>query len=149
METVRNLALISLAAAFVGFMAQRPVDVRYDEVGHKIRIIGRYGHPLGTYLELDGRRHGNSKGPTKTGGGNFIVERVNGKAVADATDIYVPQLAAEKDGTRCRVEGYETGEMIGVPDAVLKRTGGPGPQAAWQFYVRLEVLKAAPLPLDR
>ena len=114
---------------------QQQKTVSYADIGNKVQILGRFGLPLGTYLTLDGTRFGLAKGPTKVGGGNFRIERVNSEPLSAPMEMWVDKIKGFATDTPCRVEGYETGEMIGVPDEVLRRSGGFQPQAGWQFHV--------------
>lgn len=118
--------------------------VPYWEIGNRVQILGTLGQPIGTYLRLEGKRVGQAKVPTKTGPGDFRVEKVNGKPLAQPLTLWSEPVKAWPMGTRGVVEGYETGEMIGVPEEVLARTGRPAPQAVWQFSVHFISLAAKP-----
>ncbi len=119
--------------------AQQPnkhvMAVSYWDIGGRIQVIGNFGQAIGSYLVLEGKRNGKSKMPTKTGPGDFLVTKVNGKPLSPPAPIWVQGVASYPIGTLCRVDGYETGEMIGVPPDVLQHTGGIAPQAVWHFNV--------------
>ncbi len=129
----------------LAFFAQedRPIQVPYSEVGSRVQIVGRLGEPLGAYLVLDGIRFGESQGPTMMGGGNYRVESVNGKRLTKPVELWIDSIKKLPAGRRCRVDGYETGQMIGVPGEVLRRTGQAPPQAVWQFSVEFVTVKAS------
>lgn len=95
---------------------------------------GRLGHPLGTYLKIEGVR---IEGP-KTGGRTLLVDTVNGRKLAPPTDVAVENVESLPASTRCILRGYETGGMVGLPPAVEKAAKEEGksvnlPQAGWQF----------------
>ena len=118
---------------------KQPISVPYTDIGHSVKIIGAYGLPLGTYLKLEGRRIGTATKPTKLGEGNFLAEKVNGKPLPAPTSLWLDRVTALPAGTACSVEGYETGEMIGVSNEVIQHTG-VAPQAAFQFNVHFVTL---------
>lgn len=120
---------------------QPPRTVRYTDIGQSVNIIGAYGQPLGTYLMLQGRRVGTAVNSTKSGPDNFLVEKVNGKALASPISATIERVGALPAGTPCTVEGYETGEMVGVSADVVAHMGGVQPQTALQFRVRFVSLK--------
>ena len=92
---------------------------------------GRLGPPLGTYLQIEGVRLESGKVGTRT----LLVDTVDGRQLVEPIGVWIenvpdPGLPA---GVRCVLRGYESGEMIGIPDAVLEAENLPAPQAAWQF----------------
>ncbi len=141
-----GLRLLALATSvcLIGRWNQalQTTRIPYTDVGHRAQIVGRFDQPIGDYLVLEGIRIGSAQHPSKLGFDNFKVEKINGKPLGTPVKIWVDELTPKPAGTRCTAEGYETGEMIGVPDQVLDRTGRPGPQAPWQFAVRFVVLSA-------
>ncbi|HVT14514.1 MAG TPA: hypothetical protein VHE55_19795 [Fimbriimonadaceae bacterium] len=142
---MQRFALIVFAAlGFAPFSRQDPpIRVSYAEVGSRVQIVGRLGEPLGSYLVLNGVRFGDSHGPTMMGGGNFRVQSVNGKHLAEPVELWIDSIKKLPAGRRCKVEGYETGQMIGVPGEVLRRTGQTPPQAVWQFSVEFVTVKTS------
>jgi hypothetical protein len=105
---------------------------------------GKFGHPLGTYLKIEGVRAEKGKGAQ----GALVVDTVNGKKLEKPIGIPIQNLEGSlpKD-TRCVLRGYETGKMIGVPPAVFEAAKEEGkevsvPQAGWQFYVYFVALSA-------
>lgn len=93
-------------------------------------IQGRLGHPLGTYLTIEGMRseHG------KTGVRTLAVETVNGKSLPEPVGIWIENVAELPEGTRVVLKGYESGRMIGIPPEVMaKEPRVNGSQASWQF----------------
>lgn len=117
---------------------------------------GRLGHPLGTYLTIEGVRAETGKVGTNT----LLVDTVNGETLDRPIGISVDNVKSLPEGERCVIKGYETGKMIGVPPAVIEaaREAGrnvPPAQAEWQFYrffvmissVRPEGLIEQPKPM--
>jgi hypothetical protein len=95
---------------------------------------GKLGHPIGTYLKIEGVR---VEGP-KYAGRTLLVDTVNGKKLAHPTDVAVENVDALPTSSRCILRGYETGGMVGVPPAVFEAAKEEGkvlsqPQAGWQF----------------
>ena len=95
---------------------------------------GRLGHPLGTYLTVEGVR---VEGP-KTGGRTLLVDTLNGKKLDIPVGIGVENVASLPQNGRCIFRGYETGSMVGIPPAVVEAAKEEGktislPQAGWQF----------------
>lgn len=128
------IAMGILGMAWIGGQNQ-PIQVPYREVGSRVQILGQFGLPLGTYLVLEGVRFGTSTGPTMMGGGNFRVISVNGKPVPQKTELWIAKIKGEPTGKHFKIEGYETGGMIGVPREVERKTGSEPQQALWQFRV--------------
>ena len=95
---------------------------------------GRLGHPLGSYLTIEGLRAEAGKVGTQT----LLVDTINGKKLNEPIGIWIDNVASLPEGERCVIKGYETGKMIGTPPAVIqaaKESGRDvaGPQAVWQF----------------
>jgi hypothetical protein len=102
---------------------------------------GKLGFPLGTYLRVEGVR---VDGP-KYAGRTLLVETVNGKKLDTPMDIGIENVDSLPKVTRCILRGYEMGQMIGTPPAVVqaaKEEGKviPHPQAGWKFYRYFVVL---------
>lgn len=91
---------------------------------------GRLGHPLGTYLTVEGTRV--EKG--KVGMNTLLVEAVNGKKLDTPVSITVENINILPVKERCILRGYESGKMIGIPYEVVRKEQMPEPQAVWQFY---------------
>jgi hypothetical protein len=102
---------------------------------------GKLGSYLGEYLTIEGVRAEVGKVGKKT----LIVDTVGGKKLDKPIHIWVHnlELPAEK---RCVLKGYESGEMIGTPPAVIAaakeqgRTDVGESQAAWQWHSHFVVL---------
>jgi hypothetical protein len=118
---------------------------------------GTLGHPLGTYLTIEGARAETGKVGTKT----LLVDTINGKRLDRPIGIWIDNVASLPKRERCIIKGYETGKMIGVPPAVIEAAreaarAVPPSQATWQFYrffvmispVRPEGLIERPEPMS-
>ena len=94
-------------------------------------IEGRLGHPLGTYLTIEGIRAEEGK----VGTHSLLVDTVNGAKIAAPVSIWIDNLKNPglPNAQRCVVRGYESGRMIGIPDSVLAAEKRNAPQAGWQF----------------
>ena len=92
---------------------------------------GKLGFKLGTYLAIEGVRQTNG---VKTGTHTIVVDTVNGKKCDQPVSIEVANISTLPEGVRCKINGYETGRMIGVPDEVAEKEKIPVPQMTWQFY---------------
>ena len=93
---------------------------------------GGLGHPLGTYLTIEGVR-----AEQLMWGFPMRVDTVNGKKLEKQIEVWVSNVDLPKDA-RCILRGYETGSMIGTPPAVIEAAKEDGkdvtlPQVGWQF----------------
>ncbi len=96
---------------------------------------GKLGHPLGTYLTIEGARWDTAN--VKTAGPNtLLVDTVNGKKLGSPVPVHLENLQDPglPKGERCVLRGHETGRMIGVPDEVARAEHILRPQAGWQFW---------------
>ena len=94
---------------------------------------GKLGHPLGTYLTIQGVRAEKGKvNPTCT----LLVDTVNSNKLEAPVSIVVESLGDcyFPADTRIDIRGYESGRMIGLPYEVAKAENIPLPQAGWQFF---------------
>ena len=91
---------------------------------------GKLGHPLGTYLTIEGVRAEEGK----VGVNTLLVDTVNGKKLDAPVGIWVENVDALPKDTRCILRGYESGKMIGLPHEVAEKEKLPLPAAGWQFF---------------
>src|SRR5881628_3830354 len=78
---------------------------------------GRLGHPLGTYLTIEGVR---VEEDARSGARTLRVDTVNGKKLDKLMDIVIENVAPLPQGTRCILRGCETATMVGTPPAVIE-----------------------------
>jgi RNA polymerase sigma factor (sigma-70 family) len=105
---------------------------------------GVLGDQLGVYLTIEGVRAGAGKVET----GTLMVDVVNGKKLDKAVAVVVrgldyPAMTIQSinlpAGQRCVLKGYESGEMIGTPSALLEAAREEGrtdvllSQAVWRW----------------
>ncbi|MDX1962270.1 MAG: hypothetical protein SFX18_03900 [Pirellulales bacterium] len=107
---------------------------------------GRLGDQLGVYLTIEGVRSEGAKVET----GTLLVDTVDGKKLEQPIPLVIrgaivadhnlqPAHLSLPAQRRCILRGYESGEMIGVPSAVLAAAKEQGweqvPQSpvAWQW----------------
>lgn len=117
---------VLLVIALVGFCLK--AAVAEDGVP-----AGKLGHPMGTYLRIEGVR-----AEQKMWGFPLHVDTMNGKKLEKPIEVWVSNVDLPKDA-RCILRGYETGSMIGTPPAVVEAAKEDGkdvtlPQAGWQFH---------------
>jgi len=98
---------------------------------------GGLGHPLGTYLTIEGVR-APQQYMTDTVN-TLLVDTVNGKKLDTPVRICVENVESLPKDTHCILRGYETGSMIGTPPAVIEAAKEDGkdvslPQVGWQFH---------------
>lgn len=91
---------------------------------------GKLGYPLGTYLTIAGMRPEIGKGASRS----LIVDKINGKKLAQPIEIWIENTQTLPEGKRCILEGYENGEMIGNPGQAIQNGDLTPQQAPWQFY---------------
>lgn len=114
---------------------------------------GVLGDQLGEYLTVEGVRAEGGKVGTRT----LLVDKVGGKKLAKPVPVWVHNLELPAK-QRCVLKGYESGEMIGTPPAVLaaakeqgRKDVGEG-QALWQwrsYFVALIVVEPKGLELPK
>ena len=95
---------------------------------------GKLGHPVGTYLTIEGKRfEGRIKNDPKR---VLLVDTVNGNKLQKPISIEITNLknCYLPPDTRIIIRGYESGHMVGVPDAVAKAENTTVPQVCWRFY---------------
>ena len=95
---------------------------------------GRLGHPLGTYLAVEGIRAKSGKVGTQT----LLVDKVNGKLLGSPVPVWIDNVSSLPLKERCILKGYENGRMIGTPPGAIEAAKEAGrdttvQQAAWQF----------------
>jgi len=98
---------------------------------------GRLGHPLGTYLTIEGVRAPQQYMSDTVN--TLLVDTVNGKKLDTPVRICVENVESLPKDTHCILRGYETGSMIGTPPAVIEAAKEDGkdvslPQVGWQFH---------------
>ena len=131
-------AIVLATSALGGLGAENKVtSVDWKEIGYGVKITGKLGMPIGTFVEIEGRRE-DLEGMAMKGAVHttlFRVEKVNGKSIEKPVSIAVRGVDLPPS-TPCVLQGYETGEMVGVPPGV------PHPsQVRWRFEIVFDVLK--------
>jgi hypothetical protein len=102
--------------------------------------MGLLGHRIGTYLRIEGVRQETGKAGHQT----LSVERVDGAVLAQPIDIWIENVVLPL-GTRCVLDGYESGRWIGVPHDIVMAGHAEPQQAMWQFQ-RYLVMTSAETP---
>jgi len=103
----------------------------------------KLGIYLGEYLTIEGVRAERGKVGKQT----LIIDTVGGKKLDTPIHMWVNNLELPSE-KRCVLKGYELGEMIGTPPAVIAaakeqgRTDVGESQAAWQWRPYFVVLIA-------
>ena len=97
---------------------------------------GGLGHPLGTYLTIEGVRAPQQYMSDTVN--TLLVDTVNGKKLDTPGRIWVENADSLPKDTRCILRGYETGSMIGTPPAVIEAAKEEGKdftpeQFGWRF----------------
>jgi len=94
---------------------------------------GKLGHPLGTYLTIEGVRFGVDK-TGKIDAHTLQVDTINGKKLDRPITISIETSGSLPMRERCVFRGYESGRMVGVPDEVARAENLPLAQVRWQFH---------------
>jgi hypothetical protein len=153
----RGVWAIPYAALARPIGGESPVrKVLATEIGARVQIIGRLGHPLGTFVTLRGTWRF-PKEWAKDMAASFTVSSVDGKLLREPVEFVAPEFFhpvmrhvqeipedVERGEEFWEVRGYETGEFLGTPEAVLrdvpKDRKGPirqeAPPHAFGFYTR-------------
>jgi len=96
---------------------------------------GKLGHPLGTYLTIEGVRFGVDKiGKAKIDSHTLLVDTINGKKLDRPITISIETSASLPMQERCVFRGYESGRMVGVPFEAARAENIPLPAAVWHFH---------------
>lgn len=120
-------------ALLFGFVVLACTEVRppiEDALVGDTLPAGRLGHPIGTYLQIEGVRAEQGKVDDHT----LLVDRLGGSPLSPPTAISIDNLDSLPKGARCVLRGYETGRWIGVPPGVEASGEVEPQQAMWQFY---------------
>ncbi|UCG33058.1 MAG: hypothetical protein JSU68_00205 [Phycisphaerales bacterium] len=127
----RILTAIVVAVAVGGCESgtREPARERVERSAERLPA-GRLGYPLGTYLRIEGVRAERGKVGVKT----LAVERIDGREVSPRIRIWIENVERLPEGTRCVLNGYESGKMIGLPFEVAEKENMPLTQAVYQFY---------------
>lgn len=113
------------------------VRVPVTELGEKFVLTGKLGVPFGKAVTVQGIV---GDGPSRgyEGGPNLWVRRIDGQAIQERIRIplapYYGEWGKTNDpedgipkpelGISYEIKGYETGGYVGIPDEVLRQTGG-------------------------
>ena len=125
-----NLTAITVALLLGGCVSPRTEPPERADAPPPWLRSGRLGHPLGTYVTIEGVRAERGKVGVKT----LTVDRINGQDTFPPIRIWIENVEELPEGTRCTLNGYESGKMIGLPKEVAEAENIPIPQATWQFY---------------
>lgn len=121
-------------------------SVSYRDLGHRVKVIGALGAPLGAELVIEGQYvDGDTLNSKGTEGITLIrVKRVNDKPLAEASLLefdFCPGLsepASTKHGQSFRFRGYEVGGFRGVPPVRLEHQFA---STGWHFRTFFQVTK--------
>ena len=139
-----------MASASAGGRQSTVRRVDAVDVGTRVEVIGLLGTPIGQWVTIEGARPATvpgKGGKHATRGGEFRVDRMNGRTLRQPVFVAVDNIQRIPVDTPCTFSGYETGAMAGVPEDVLLHTGHrkPSPRAAtvwgWRFDLRFVVMK--------
>ena len=101
--------------------------------------MGKLGHPIGTYMKIEGIRAERGK----VGVNTLLVDNINGEKPDQPVGVWIQNINALPKGKRCVLAGYESGKWIGTPPDVIKRFGNVATsQAPWHFYRYFVVISA-------
>ena len=127
------IIVIALAVAAICIAApdeQKSTDKPQRDIYGTPIPMGKLGHPIGTYLKIEGVRV--EKG--KVGVNTLAVDKVNGKKLDQPIGVWIDNVDALPKGKRCVLAGYESGKWIGTPPDVIKNIGNIAvAQAPWHF----------------
>ncbi len=96
--------------------------------------MGLLGHPIGTYLRIEGVR-GGDKNPS-----TYRIDKVNGQPLAEPVLVWIENLALPRPdpSVQCVINGYEFIEWIGEPAEASRAEGRleaqMGFQKVWRFH---------------
>jgi hypothetical protein len=135
MKRLYALALATLASSLF-YAGDTPICRASPPVLRNGEVpFGSLGHPLGSYLTIEGVRVEKGKVGIRT----LLVDTVNGKKLEKPVVIWIDN--ADLPPTfHCAIKGYEMVGMIGTPPAVMQAESDAGrevklPQAVWQAHL--------------
>lgn len=145
----RLVGMVLVAALLCGFpntQADDPepqTDRETQRDGRPREPAGILSNKLGTYLTIEGKRY---DGPPVMLNRKrlLVVDTVNGKPLQHPVTVSIKNLSLPEK-QRCVFKGYESGEMIGLPPAVIDAANELGKkvppiQAGWQWRPHFVVL---------
>ena len=106
--------------------AQPPVvpgDAPLKPVGPR-QPGGLLGDALGTYRTIEGVLYDGRQ--EKVEGNTLLVDTVDGKNLKKPIQVLIHNVRPVPAKTRCVFKGYETGAMIGYPDAIYAAAAEQG-----------------------
>lgn len=96
---------------------------------------GRLGHPIGSYLTIEGRRHDKGMNPN-----SYVIDTVNGVKLEKPVLVLVENLKSPlpEPSAHCVINGYETFRWWGRPEEVRVAEGWERAQHPFQpgFFFR-------------
>jgi hypothetical protein len=144
--TVWHLLLVSTLCAG----GEVPRDVPVERLGGDFQLVGMLHVPLGKLVTVQGVV---VQGPFKgyDGGPNLWVRKIQGRPTQEDIQILIsPHLRKWVDedkpkletGKTYEVEGYCTGQFVGIPDEVFKQLVYSVQSPRYYFHERFEVIRA-------
>ncbi|NVM24168.1 MAG: hypothetical protein HWN68_20610 [Desulfobacterales bacterium] len=101
---------------------------------------GRLGHPIGSYLTIEGYRSDKGKNPNC-----YVIDKVNGAKLERPVRVWVENLKLPRPepSTRCVINGHETFRWWGQPEEVRAAEGWEQAQHSFQpgFFFRATSVK--------
>jgi hypothetical protein len=152
-----HIFCVLLSASFS--FAEEPVPVPISELGQKYELVGKLHVPIGKLTLIEGVA---VEGPFKgyEGGPNLRVQRIDGRFTQEDIQIVISpywgkwgdtsfllkyHLPKLEMGRTYQMEGYETGEFVGIPDKAYE-LGGIMMQTTRHYLLeRLTVIRAKPI----
>ncbi len=102
--------------------------------------MGRLGHPIGSYLTIEGYRNDKGKNPN-----DYVIDKVNGAKLDRPVIVWVENLSPPhpEPSVRCMINGYETLRWWGQPEEVREAEGWEEAQHSFQpvFFFRATSVK--------
>lgn len=150
--TTTFLCLMIASACF----AAEPQNIPLNQLGDKFQLVGKLHVPLGTVVTLEGVV---IEGPFKgyEGGFNLRVQKIQGGVTQEDIQIVISPFFYEwgkkdltggtalpnlKVGDTYEMEGYPTGEYVGVPNEAFERGAEIIQTTHHYFLERFMVIKA-------
>jgi len=136
------LTLVLLVAGALGLAQSTKRPQKGDSLSNlRKRPTGRLGHPIGSYLTIEGHRSGKVKNPN-----SYVIDTVNGvKLEKPVRHVWIEnlKLPRPKPATRCVINGYETFRWWGQPKEVRAAEGWEEAQHSFQpgFFFRATSVK--------
>src|ERR1700677_2785937 len=142
-----KLIFAILAWSIVTSYSLQAEEVRVDDFGDNVTIIGKLGKPLGTIASVEGQLVSESKqGRSGQISAALYVSKVDDQRLPKGKAVglifrFSQGMPAIHAHDLIKLTGYESGAFVGTPDAARDPLGKDAQPSDWQFESMVYVIK--------